>query len=147
PGWTLPGVFSLGGAQTALKAQAVAIGGRRLFFWTGPLLYLVAYQYAKAGAQVAAVLDTGSAAGRRSALPRLLANTPALPKGLYYLAWLRSHGVRIESGIEPLAVLGKAQAEGLRFRDAAGATQEIEADALAFGYGLRSETQLADLAG
>ncbi len=147
PGWTLPGVYSLGGAQTALKAQAVAIGRRCLFFGTGPLLYLVAYQYAKAGANVAGVLDTGGATGRRRALPSLLANSPALAKGLYYLAWLRSHGVRIESGIEPLAVLGKAQAEGLRFRDAAGAMREIEADAIAFGYGLRSETQLADLAG
>ena len=147
PGWTLPGVYSLGGAQTALKAQAVAIGRRSLFFGTGPLLYLVAYQYAKAGANVAGVLDTGSGAGRRRALPSLLANSPALAKGFFYLAWLRSHGVKIESGIEPLAVLGKVQAEGLRFRNAAGATREIEADAIAFGYGLRSETQLADLAG
>ena len=44
-------------------------------------------------------------------------------------------------------MLGKVQAEGLRFRNAAGATREIEADAIAFGYGLRSETQLANLAG
>ncbi len=146
-GWTLPGVYTLGGAQTALKAQAVAIGRRCLFFGTGPLLYLIAYQYAKAGAQVAAVLDTSPATARRSALPLLLANSPMLAKGLYYLAKLRSSGVRMESSIEPLAILGDTQAAGLRFRDAAGNTQDIAADAVAFGYGLRSETQLADLAG
>ena len=56
PGWTRPGVFSLGGAQIALKAQACAIGERCVFLGTGPLLYLVAYQYAKAGARVQAVL-------------------------------------------------------------------------------------------
>lgn len=147
PGWTLPGVYTLGGAQTALKGQAVAIGRRCLFFGTGPLLYLIAYQYAKAGAQIAAVLDTSPASALRAALPLLIANSPMLAKGLYYLAKLRSRGVRMESGIEPLAILGSASAAGLRYRDAAGNTQQIAADAVAFGYGLRSETQLADLAG
>ena len=58
PGWTLPGVFTMGGAQVALKAQGCAIGDPVVFMGTGPLLYLVAYQYAHAGARVAAVLDT-----------------------------------------------------------------------------------------
>jgi hydrogen cyanide synthase HcnB len=147
PGWTLPGVYTLGGAQTALKGQAVAIGRRCLFFGTGPLLYLIAYQYAKAGAEIAAVLDASPVAARRAALPLLLANSPMLAKGLYYLAKLRARGVRMESGIEPLSILGDGETVGMRIRDAGGNTQEIAADAVAFGYGLRSETQLADLAG
>src|SRR2546426_769123 len=57
PGWTLPGVFTLGGAQIALKAQGVSIGRRVALVGAGPLLPLVAYQYAKAGAEIAAVLD------------------------------------------------------------------------------------------
>src|SRR5829696_7129146 len=56
PGWTLPGVFTLGGAQIALKAQGVSIGWRVAFVGAGPLLPLVADQYAKAGADVVAVL-------------------------------------------------------------------------------------------
>ena len=52
PGWTLPGVYTLGGAQVALKFQGCAIGQRVVFMGTGPLLYLVAYQYAKAGAKI-----------------------------------------------------------------------------------------------
>ncbi|KEZ74083.1 (2Fe-2S)-binding protein, partial [Pseudomonas syringae pv. syringae FF5] len=47
PGWTLPGVYSLGAAQVALKYQGCAIGQRVVFCGSGPLLYLVAYQYAK----------------------------------------------------------------------------------------------------
>jgi NADPH-dependent 2,4-dienoyl-CoA reductase/sulfur reductase-like enzyme len=147
PGWTLPGVYTLGGAQTALKAQGVAIGRHCLFFGTGPLLYLVAYQYAKAGANVAAVLDTSPASAKRRALPELLTNGSMFAKGLYYLAWLRSRGIRIESGIEPLAIRGESQATGFSFRNSHGRTAEIDADAIAFGYHLRSETQLADLAG
>ncbi|MDA4635765.1 NAD(P)/FAD-dependent oxidoreductase, partial [Escherichia coli] len=58
PGWTLPGVYTLGAAQTALKAQGCTIGQKVVFLGSGPLLYLVAWQYLKAGANVAAVLDT-----------------------------------------------------------------------------------------
>jgi hydrogen cyanide synthase HcnB len=147
PGWTLPGVFTLGGAQIALKAQAVAIGRRCVFFGTGPLLYLVAYQYAKAGAHVAAVLDTSPAGAKRRALPRLLAGSHALAKGLYYIAWLKAHGIAMASGIEPLEIRGTSRVSAMRYRNSAGKACEIAADAAAFGFGLRSETQLADLAG
>ena len=49
-GWQLAGTYSLGGAQIALKNQAVSIGHRVVFMGSGPLLYLVASQYVKAGA-------------------------------------------------------------------------------------------------
>ncbi len=57
PGWTLPGVFTLGGAQIALKSQGVAIGRRVALVGAGPLLPLVIHQYAKAGVKVVAALD------------------------------------------------------------------------------------------
>ncbi len=147
PGWTLPGVFTLGGAQIALKAQGVAIGRRCVFFGTGPLLYLVAYQYAKAGAEVAGVLDTAPASAQRAALPTLLARPAMLAKGLWYLAWLKTRGVLLANGIEPLEVLGSDRVSGLRYRDRSGSEHQIRVDAASFGFGLRSETQLADLAG
>jgi hydrogen cyanide synthase HcnB len=147
PGWTLPGAFTLGAAQIALKAQGVAIGRRCIFFGTGPLLYLVAYQYAKAGANVAAVLDNSPRSAKRRALPRLLEGRGTFARGLYYIAWLKARGVDIESGIEPIEILGNARVSGLRYRDAGGGERRIEADAVAFGFGLRSETQIADLAG
>src|SRR6185369_7515699 len=72
PGWTLPGVYTLGGAQIALKYQGCAVGRRVVFMGTGPLLYLVAYQYAKAGAAVAAVLDTACFGDKLAAAPAML---------------------------------------------------------------------------
>ena len=72
-GWQLAGTYSLGGAQIALKSQAVSIGHRVVFMGSGPLLYLVASQYVKAGAKVAAVLDTSPLSKRIGALPKLLA--------------------------------------------------------------------------
>lgn len=147
PGWTLPGVYTLGGAQVALKHQACAIGRRVVFFGSSPLLPLVASQYARAGARVAAVLDTAPRAAKRAALPGLLAGGRTAWKGFGYVVRLAARGIRYRHGITPVAALGDAEVEGFVYRDTAGRRREIACDAVAFGYGLKSEWQLADLAG
>lgn len=145
-GWLTPGVYTLGGAQVALKHQGCAIGERVAFLGTGPLLYLVAYQYAKAGARVAAVLDTSRFGDRLAALPGLLRAPGLLAKGLYYMAWLRAHGVPMASGARPVRVEGDTRVAGLIYRQ--GARQRrVDCDALGYGLSLRSETQLASLVG
>ncbi len=147
PGWTLPGVYTLGGAQVALKFQGCAIGSRVVLMGTGPLLYLVAYQYAKAGAQVAAVLDTAHFADQLAAVPAMLTQPAVFVKGVYYVAWLRARGVLMRSGIRPVRVLGDARVAGVVWADAAGHEHTLQCDAVGMGYALRSETQLADLLG
>ncbi|WP_395682968.1 NAD(P)/FAD-dependent oxidoreductase [Inquilinus sp.] len=146
PGWTLPGTYSLGAAQVALKYQGCGIGRRVAFIGTGPLLPLVASQYLKAGAEVAAVLDTARQADKLAALPGLLRGPTVLAKGLRLIAALKTGGVMMHQGARPLRILGTERVEGLVWHDG---TREhrIDCDAVAFGYGLRSETQLADLAG
>ncbi|TIW54604.1 MAG: NAD(P)/FAD-dependent oxidoreductase, partial [Mesorhizobium sp.] len=52
PGWQSAGVYSLGAAQIALKAQGVALGRRIVLMGSGPLLTLVGAQLVKAGADV-----------------------------------------------------------------------------------------------
>jgi NADPH-dependent 2,4-dienoyl-CoA reductase/sulfur reductase-like enzyme len=146
PGWTLPGTYSLGGAQVALKAQACAIGARPVFLGTGPLLYLVAYQYAKAGVKVGAVLDTSRFGRRIAALPALSARPSMLAKGLYYSLYLARRGVPLLTGVTPVAIEGKTRVAGVEVRDSRGETRRYVCDAVGLGYGLRSETQLADLA-
>ena len=146
PGWTLPGVYTLGAAQVALKFQGCAIGERVVFAGTGPLLYLVAYQYAKAGAKVAAVLDTASFADKVGAVPALLRNRSVFGKGLYYLAWLRLHGVPVHHGVRLESAGGGNRVTAVHWRGK-GSSHELACDAIGFGYGLRSETQLADLLG
>jgi NADPH-dependent 2,4-dienoyl-CoA reductase/sulfur reductase-like enzyme len=113
---------------------------------TGPLLYLAAYQYAKAGAKVAAVLDTSPASLRFKAVPQLLAQPATLMKGVYYMAALMARGVRIETGVAPVAIQGTDGVSQVRFTDSAGEEQLLACDAVALGYHLRPETQLADLA-
>src|SRR5213078_682773 len=98
----LAGCYSLGAAQIALKSQACAIGRRVVFVGTGPLLYLVASQYAKAGAKVEAVLDTSPYSLRVCALPALAVRPAVLFKGFALTAALRRRGVAIATGVTPV---------------------------------------------
>ena len=145
-GWTLPGAYSLGAAQIALKAQACAIGRRVVFLGTGPLLYLVSYQYAKAGVEVAAVLDTSPAGGQLRALPHLARRPTLLAKGLYYRAQLMARNLPVHGAVTPLEIEGSEGVKGVRFRGGDGVERRIACDAVCMGFHLRSETQLADLA-
>lgn len=147
PGWTTPGVYTLGAAQVALKYQGCAIGSRVVFAGTGPLLYLVAYQYAKAGAEVVAVLDTASFAAKAAAAPAMLRQPALLAKGLYYMGWLRLHGVPLHQGATLMGAQGTQRVQAVHWRDARGGEHMRACDAIGFGYALRPETQLADLLG
>lgn len=147
PGWTLPGVYTLGGAQVALKYQGCAIGDPVVFAGTGPLLYLVAFQYAKAGAAVAAVLDTAPAAARYRAAPAMLAQPAVAARGVYLNGWLRLHGVPVHHGVRLLRAEGELTVERLVWRDSAGHEQHTACTAVGMGHALRPETQLADLLG
>ncbi|MCG6576793.1 FAD/NAD(P)-binding oxidoreductase [Pseudomonas sp. AF32] len=146
PGWTLPGVYSLGAAQIALKYQGCAIGERVVFAGSGPLMYLVAYQYAKAGADVVAVLDSAPLSAQVRALPGLLAQPATLAKGLYYRGWLAARGIAVHQGANLSRIEGERRVHGLKWRNAKG-EHFLDCDAVAFAHGLRSETQLADLLG
>ncbi|RBO51290.1 FAD/NAD(P)-binding oxidoreductase [Rhodovulum sp. BSW8] len=145
PGWQAPGVFSLGAAQIALKAQGVALGRRIVLAGSGPLLTLVAAQLQAAGAGVAAVLDTAPLGAQARALPLLAARPVVTLRGLAMRARL---GRLYRAGV----TLERIEADGdgptaLYWRDARGRARETPCDAVALGWHLRSETHLAELAG
>ncbi|NHN85463.1 NAD(P)-binding protein [Acetobacter musti] len=146
PGWTTPGVYSLGASQIALKAQACTIGRRPVFMGTGPLLYLVAWQYLQAGVKPAAVLDTSSLATRLRGLRGMAVRPRAVTNGLRYMAALARAGVPLRSGITPCRIEGQeAGVTAVIWQDAKGTLHRTACDSAGMGYGLRSETQLADL--
>lgn len=146
PGWTLPGVYSLGAAQIALKFQGCAIGERVVFAGSGPLLYLVAYQYAKAGAKVLAVLDSSPLSAQTRALPALLGQPATLAKGMFYRGWLTARGIPVHQGVALDSIHGQQRVASVQWRDGVH-LKRLACDAVAFAHALRSETQLADLLG
>ncbi|AZO80308.1 MULTISPECIES: NAD(P)/FAD-dependent oxidoreductase [unclassified Bosea (in: a-proteobacteria)] len=146
PGWTLPGVFTLGGAQIALKSQGCAIGSKVVFLGSGPLLYLVAWQYMKAGAKVAAVLDTAPFAAKFN----LLRGLPLFPgivlRGMRMTAELKLAGIALHYGVGDVRIEGASKVEAIAWRQD-GLEHRLTCDGIGYGLALRSETQLADLAG
>ncbi len=147
PGWTLPGVYALGGAQIALKAQGAAIGRRVAFVGTGPLLWLCALQYAKAGAEVAAVIDTTDFATKARAARAMLAGDAAtFARGLALVAGVRRRRIPCFEGAEPLRIEGTDGPVAVVFRHG-GRERSLACDAVAIGYGVKPEAQLAELAG
>lgn len=145
PGWQHAGVYSLGAAQIALKAQGVALGRRIVLIGSGPLLTLVGAQLVKAGANVAAVLDTSSWRQQMRGLLGLAARPVVALRGLALRMRL---GRRYHAGVTPERVEGEGQGvTALRWRDAGGHQRFTPCDMIGLGWHLRAETHLADLAG
>lgn len=146
PGWESAGVYTLGAMQIALKAQGAALGRNIALAGTGPLLTLVATQLLKAGAKVAAVLDTSSLSTQARGLPAMAAARPVMA--------LRGAAMRARLGRLYRAGVALERIEtddggprALRWRDARGRRRETPCDAVGLGWHLRAETRLADLAG
>ncbi len=147
PGWTLPGVFTLGGAQVLLKEHGCLIGRRIVFCGSSPLIYLAARQYRAMGADIVALLDTTPFSAKLAAAPHLLAAPRTFARGLGYMNALRRAGVMIDHGIRLRAFEGASGVEAVRFSDRRGNDVALPCDAVAYGFGLKPETQLAELAG
>ena len=154
PGWTLPGVLTVGGAQTLLKTQRVVPGRRLLLAGTGPLLLVVAAQLAAAGAEIVAVIDPVPARSVLPHLPALLRAWPVTRRGLGYHWVLRRRRVpwitpavilRIEGdGRVQRAVYARSDAG---WRPIPGTEREVEVDTVCLGYGLVPSIELARAAG
>ncbi|MBT3361841.1 MAG: FAD-dependent oxidoreductase [Rhodospirillaceae bacterium] len=117
PGWTLPGVMTVGGAQVLLKSSGMAVPDA-VFAGTGPLLYLVAYQYLKAGISIRAILDTTPRSNLLGALPHLpaaLLDIGTLMKGKRWIARLRAAGIPFIKNVKKLKLVGENSVEGVEY--------------------------------
>ncbi len=59
PGWDLPGVMTVGAAQTLLKNSALIPDKEPVILGTGPLVYLFVHQMLELGVKIKRVIDTG----------------------------------------------------------------------------------------
>ncbi|MCB1341785.1 MAG: NAD(P)/FAD-dependent oxidoreductase [Pseudooceanicola sp.] len=145
PGWQAAGVYSLGATQIALKAQGVALGQRLVLAGSGPLLTLVATQLLKAGADVAAVLDTASLGDQAAGAAGLLARPALALRGVAMRARL---GRLYHAGVTLERIENDARGvTAIRWTSASGVESRTECDMVGLGWHLRAETQLAGLAG
>jgi NADPH-dependent 2,4-dienoyl-CoA reductase/sulfur reductase-like enzyme len=118
PGWTLPGVMSAGAAQILLKSSGLAPSEPVVLAGCGPLLYLLGWQYLRAGVPIKALVDTTRPDDYWRARRHLFAALRAWPylrKGLELMRSLRSARIAHFTGAEQLAVEGDEAARALTF--------------------------------
>lgn len=128
PGWTLPGVMSAGAAQILLKSAGLAPSEPVVLAGCGPLLYLLGWQYLRAGVPIKALVDTTRPEDYWRARRHLFAALRAWPylrKGLELMRSLRSARIPHYTAAEQLAVEGDEAATALTFT-VAGKAQRID---------------------
>jgi bacterioferritin-associated ferredoxin len=128
-GWTLPGVMSVGGAQTLLK-QAALGADDAVFVGSGPLLYLTAWQYIKAGLEVRAVIDITGGKQWRSAIPfapLALLQPNMLAMGRKWLGEIYRN-TEVINKVSAIEIIGESQAQGVSCTLSSGDKIDIDAN-------------------
>ncbi|WP_162914929.1 NAD(P)/FAD-dependent oxidoreductase [Desertibaculum subflavum] len=152
PGWTLPGVFGLGGLQVLLKAGAVP-EGPVVLAGAGPLLRLLAAQLIACGVELAAVVDASPLPGPGAVAdmtrePALLARGLALEAAIVRarVPLLRRHAVVAIEGAGAVECVEVAPVDS-EWRLTGRSRRQFRCTALGLGYGLRPNVELTLLAG
>jgi NADPH-dependent 2,4-dienoyl-CoA reductase/sulfur reductase-like enzyme len=143
PGWTLPGVMTAGAAQIQLKSAGQVPTEPVILAGSGPLLYLLAWQYLRAGVAIGALVDTAHPRDALRALrhlPKALGNARQLCKGIGLLRAIRRAKVPWFRGASDLRVQGHTQAEGLSFVSA-GQARQVPARLILLHQGVVPNTQ------
>ncbi|MFC0407748.1 FAD/NAD(P)-dependent oxidoreductase [Roseomonas elaeocarpi] len=147
-GWTLPGVMSVGAAQTLLKSSGLLAEGRVVIAGTGPLLWLLASQYVAAGRPPSLILDTTPAANWRAAASRLPGFLASLyfRKGLRLMARVR-RAVPVVSGVTAIEIEGEADHASAVLYRRGGRTHRVAADHVLLHQGVTPNVNLAGAVG
>lgn len=154
PGWTLPGVTTLGGIQNLLKSQGVVPGGKTVIAGTGPLLFYTAAQLVKNGVHVAAVVEASPFSNWVRWSFRLLRTPGVLKDGMKYYLLLQRHKIPVyyrsvvsrasgENRLEEI-VISRVDKD---WSSAQGQERTLAADYLCQNFGFIPSTQLTHLAG
>lgn len=144
PGWTLPGVFGAGGLQVLVKNGWPVAGKRIVVAGSGPLLLAAASSLRAAGAQVLRVAEQTAATD----LARFAARLARHPAKLVQAAALRLRlaGVPYSCNAWIERADGDQQLRSVRLR-VGRYSERLDCDALAVGFGLVPNTEIAQLLG
>ncbi len=146
PGWTLPGVTTVGALQILMKSSGI-VQEDAILAGSGPLLWLLAAQMVDAGAPPRALIETTPKANYRAALPYLPTALRApgyLTKGWQLIHKVRRAGVRIVGGAEDVAIEGTDAASALCFTSK-GQSERIETTNVALHQGVVPNQQITRL--
>jgi NADPH-dependent 2,4-dienoyl-CoA reductase/sulfur reductase-like enzyme len=149
PGWTLPGVVTAGAAQILLKQAGMAPDSRAVLAGSGPLLYLIAWQYLNAGVKIQALLDTTPPGRTAKAAVHALdfLRSPYFGKGLKLLRAVRA-AVPVVRHVAALEAVGEnGRLASVRFQAGSGPQRSMAVDHLLLHQGVVPNINLSSAAG
>ncbi|RMX03510.1 FAD-dependent oxidoreductase [Corticibacter populi] len=145
PGWTLPGVMTAGAGQILLKSASLVPSTPVVLAGCGPLLYLLAAQYLRAGVPLRAILDTTAGTDLRLVLRHardLLAGWQYVGKGLRLLREIKAAGVPFFHDVQQLRLEGHDRLERVSFT-AGGKVQVLDCQLALLHQGVVPNTQIS----
>jgi NADPH-dependent 2,4-dienoyl-CoA reductase/sulfur reductase-like enzyme len=142
-------VLTAGAAQILLKSAGEVPAAPPILAGCGPLLYLLGWQYIRAGVPIRALVDTTRHEDRWRAKRHMLSALrawPYLSKGLQLMRTLREAGVPMFEAADDLRVESRTGADGVEHASALGFTTQgaahrIEADVILLHQGVVPNTQ------
>jgi NADPH-dependent 2,4-dienoyl-CoA reductase/sulfur reductase-like enzyme len=153
PGWTLPGVFTAGGAQRLIKAQRVLPGERILLAGTGPLQLAIANQIVDAGGRVEAIAEAGNIEKWMSLARGAWGQWTLIADAWRYWSGIRKAGIPLwrehiildarGNGHVEEAVVAQVDAD---WRPVHGTERTLAVDTVCVGYGFIPSVELTRLA-
>jgi NADPH-dependent 2,4-dienoyl-CoA reductase/sulfur reductase-like enzyme len=146
PGWTLPGVMSVGAAQILLKSAGLVPQGRTVLAGCGPLIWLLAWQYLNVGVRVDAILDTTEPlSAEKLRLAPAFVLSSYLMKGLRLILAVRRR-VRVISSVVELNAEGEQRLATITYRTRSSRgdhAMRLPVDTLLLHQGVVPNTDLA----
>jgi D-hydroxyproline dehydrogenase subunit alpha len=144
PGWTLPNVLGVGGAQAMLKAGMSVRGRVAIVAGTGPLLLPVAAALADAGAQVSLVAEQADLTSLAGFGVSLVRSPGKIVEAARYRRAFASTPYRTGAWVS--AARGRDHVEGIVVTDGKHGSR-LDCDLLCVSYGLVPNVELARVLG
>jgi NADPH-dependent 2,4-dienoyl-CoA reductase/sulfur reductase-like enzyme len=132
PGWTLPGVMTVGGAQTLLKGARQIPEDGVWIAGSGPLVLLYMAQLRALGGRIAGWMNTAPRSNLRAALrhwPAMVRNALDLGKGMTWRAQLALSSVPVID-VRDIAAEGDGRLQSIRYTTTSGKTGCTDANLL-----------------
>ncbi len=154
PGWDLPGVVTVGGAQALLKGQGVTVGERVVVAGSGPFLLPVAAALTAAGTRVAAVAEAQPLAALARHAPVRWQHRATLAEGAGYVTGLLRSGTPFLPRTAVTAARGDGRVEEVTlsrldadWTPVPGRDRTVAVDAAAVSFGFVPQLGLPALLG
>ena len=139
PGWTLPGVMTVGAGQILLKASGQIPDSPVWIAGSGPLALLYAVQLLDAGGTIAGILDTTPPGRAMRTLPQLARALAGAAKDVFKgLGWLARlmRTVPYHRHVTDIEAHGTDRLERITYRTARGGAHTVEARLLLVHEGI-----------